>query len=265
MITRSLENHLVQEGQTSEETVEVQYSKFMVRSMLSLHHKIDELHYTMDRMTKTLKEIHKELQCMKKDVIIKVEKSVSKLLEMVLENEAEKQLPRVAFLMFKFRNSTFQRLVRFVAQLLEGEFVTIHLYCEHKRLPHPVKDQPGITLTCLSESRLKTLNKALPYINGFLRVLIIGARLGISSVVPAASSLIPNWSPHFKQLGNGYLLIENTIKSKKDTYLSTLESASKEWQKCLALILEERGGLTNKNIVEKFLLKRTNYEVTYQL
>ena len=254
VIMTNFENYLVQEGQTSEETVEVQYSKFMVRSMLSLHHKIDELHYTMDRMTKTLKEIHKELQCMKKDVIIKVEKSVSKLLEMVLENEAEKQLPCVAFLMFGFRKSTFPRLVRFVAQLLEGEFVTIHLYCEHKRLPHPVKDQPGITLTCLSESRLKTLNKALPYINGFLRVLIIGARLGISSVVPAASSLIPNWSPQFKQLANGYPMIQNTIKSNKDRYLSTLESASKEWQKCLALILEENGGLTDENIAEKFFL-----------
>ena len=180
---------------------------------------------------------------------------------MALDSEAEKQLPRVSFLMFKYGNSTLQRLLRFMAQLLEGDFVTIRLYCEHKRLPHPVKDQPGITLTCLSESRLKTLNKALPYINGFFRVLIIGARLGISSMVPTASSSIPNWSSQFKQLANGYPMIQNTIKSNKDRYLSTLKSASKEWQKCLALILEENGGLTDENIAKKFLLKRTRYEV----
>ena len=267
VITTNLENQLAQEAKTSEDTIEVQSTKFMVRSILSLHRNLDatheevlKLHDKVDQMSNKLEEIHKDLKCMREDVINKVEKTVSKLLEMALDNEAEKQLPRVAFLMFKFRNSTFQRLMEFVAELLDGEFVTIHLYCEHKKLPHPVKDQPGITLTCLSESQLKTLNRALPYINGFLRILIIAARLGISSVVPLASS-IPNWSSHFKQLGNGYPLIQNTIKSKKDTYLSTLESASKEWQKCLALILEENGGLSEENILKKFLLKCAKYEV----
>ena len=268
VITTNLENQLAQEAKTSEDTIEVQSTKFMARSILSLHRKWDatheevlKLHDKVDQMSNKLEEIHKDLKCMRENVINKVEKTVSKLLEMALDNEAEKQLPRVAFLMFKFRNSTLQRLRTFVAKLFEGDFVKIHLYCEHKRLPHPVKDQPGITLTCLSESRLRTLNKALPYINGFLRVLIIAARLGISSVVPIASSLIPDGSLQFKQLANGYPMIQNTIKSKKDTYLSTLESASKEWQKCLALILEENGGLSEENISKKFLLKRTSYEV----
>ena len=229
--------------------------------MDAAHEEVPKLHHKVDQWTKKLEEIHKELQCMREDAISKIEKSINKLLEMAPEKEVDKQLPCVAFLMFRFRNSTIGRLLRFVPQLSKGEFLTIQLYCEHNRFPHPVKDQPRITLTYFSESQLKTLNKGLPYINGFLRILIIAARLGTSFVVPLVSSLLPNWSPHFKQLGNGYLLIENTIKSKKDTYLSTLDSASNEWQKCLALILEERGGLTNKNIVEKFLLKRTNYEV----
>ena len=76
-------------------------------------------------MTKKLSEVHKELQCMRKDVLSKVEKSIGKLLMMALENEIEKQLPRVAFLTTKSHNSKIEKLLRWVPQLLGEEFVRI--------------------------------------------------------------------------------------------------------------------------------------------
>ena len=122
-----------------------------------------------------------------------------------------------------------------------------------------MENQPGITLTSLSNSHLEYLEKALPYINGFLNVLTIVARLGISSVAPLASSLIPNWMPHL-QLAKQYPVIQGTLKSKEDTYhLRTVNSSSKEWQRCLASILMENGGLTDENITKKFCLQRAIY------
>ena len=267
VITTSLEYGLMQEDQlTLEETREVQSSKVMVKLLLSLHHKMDathnevlKLHDKMDQMIKELHEMHKELQDMRNDVIGKIENSISKLLKMALENEAEKQLPRVALLTTKFPESTFEELLRWVPRILGGKFLRIQLYCEDKQMPHPVENQLGITLTSLSESHSKYLDKALPYINGLFHVLTIAARLGISSMVPLASSLIPDWTPHLK-LAKQYPMIQSHFESKKDIFLSKLECASKEWQKCLASILRENGGLTNQNIAKKFHLKRTIYD-----
>ena len=121
-----------------------------------------------------------------------------------------------------------------------------------------MENQSGITLTSLTNSEQETLERALPYMKGFFYVLTIAARLGISSIVPLASSLIPNWTPHLK-LAKRYPMIQSHFDSKKDIFLSKLECASKEWQKCLASILRENGGLTDQNIAKKFLLKRTIY------
>ena len=127
IITTLQENGLVQEGQPLEEAI-----KFMARSILSLRRKVDvtheellKLHHKVDQMTKKLSEVHKELQCMRKDVLSKVEKSIGKLLMMALENEIEKQLPRVAFLTTKSHNSKIEKLLRWVPQLLGEEFVRI--------------------------------------------------------------------------------------------------------------------------------------------
>ena len=158
--------------------------------MDATHEKILKLHDKMDQMTK-------ELQCMRKDSINKVEKSVSMLMKIALRNEAENQLPRVA-LLTKFCPSKLEKILTKVPRVLGHKFVKIQLYYEDKKLPHPVENQPGITLTSLSESQLEYLDKALPYINGLFHVLTIAARLGISSIVPLASSLIPNWTPHLK-------------------------------------------------------------------
>ena len=225
--------------------------------MDATHEKILKLHDKMDQMTK-------ELQCMRKDSINKVEKSVSMLMKIALRNEAENQLPRVALLTTKFPESTFEALLRWVPRNLGGEILRIQLYCEDKTMPHPVENQPGITLTSLSESRSEYLDKALPYINGFFNVLTIAGKLGISSVAPLASSFIPDWMPHLK-LANEYPMkqypvIQGTLKSKEDTYhLRTVNSSSKEWQRCLASILMENGGLTDENITKKFCLQRAIY------
>ena len=114
---------------------------------------------------------------------------------MSMNKEAEKQLPCVVILTIDGHD---KNVARRMTSLLGALLVKIQLYCEHETLPHPVENQPGIILTSLSESRSEYLDKALPYINGLFHVLTIAARLGISSIVPLASSLIPNWTPHLK-------------------------------------------------------------------
>ena len=143
----------------------------------------------------------------------------------------------------------------------------IHLYCEHPTLPHPVENQQGITLTSWSESRLESLQKVLPYINFFFSILTTAIRLGIDSVAPLASSFIPDWTPHLK-LAKEHPMISSIIKSKfgRSTSLKTSHvcpSTSeyfKEWQTCLAFILEENGGVTDQNIAEKFCLWRAKID-----
>mgnify|MGYP000674524323 FL=1 len=95
-------------------------------------------------------------------------------------------------------------------------------------MTHLVENQSGITLTSLSESQLEYLDKALPYINGLFHILNLAATLGISPIiVPLASSLIPNWTPHLK-LAKQYPMIQSHFDSKKDIFLSKLECASNE-------------------------------------
>ena len=222
VIVTSLKNSLVQEDPISEDQpIEVHCCKHMAKEIKSLHPKLDvilhtvddtqkevlKLHDKLDQVTKKLGEMHKELQCIRNEVMNKVEK----VLKMVLENEAENQLPCVALLTTKFPESTFETLLRWVPRNLGGEILRIQLYCEDKNLPHPVENQLGITLTSLSESHSKYLDNALPYINGLFNVLTIAARLGISSVAPLASSLIPDWTPHLK-LAKQYPMIESTLK-----------------------------------------------------
>ena len=183
--------------------------------------------------------MHKELQDMRNDFISKIENSISKLLKMAqIENEVGKQLPRVALLTANYRKSTIEALLTWVPHLLGDKFVRIQLYCEDRKLPHPVENQPGITVTSMSESRSEYLLKALPYINGLFYVLTIAARVGISSMVPLASSLLPDWTPYLK-LAKQYPMIQSHCDSKKDIFLSKLECGSKEWKKCLQSILRE--------------------------
>mgnify|MGYP000615555042 CR=1 FL=1 len=171
VIMTSLENGPMQEDQlTLEEAREVQSSKVMVRLILNLHHKMDANHEQvlklsdkMDQMIKELREMHKELQDMRNDFIGKIENSISKLLKMAqTENDVEKQLPRVALLTANYRKSTIEALLTWVPRHLGDKFVRIQLYCEDNKLPHPVENQPGITLTSMSESRSEYLHKALP-------------------------------------------------------------------------------------------------------
>ena len=280
----SLKSNLVQERQILEEAIEVQCSKFMVKvesedaievqssqfmgkAISNLQKKKDATNNEISREDKRvseinekLGEIHENFQCVRKDVMTKIKKSLGKLLKLPMENEDEKQLPRVAILTTKFLESTFEELLRWVPRTMGGKIIRIQLYCEDKQLPHPVENQPGITLTSFSESYSECLENAIPYINGLFHILTTAARVGISSMVPLGSSLIPNWTPHLK-LANQYPMVQSHFKSKKDIFLSKLEYASKEWQKCLALILEENGGLSDENISKKFLLKCANYEV----
>ena len=219
VIMTSLENGLVQEDQlTLEEAREVQSSKVLVKLILNLHNKIDathknvlKLHDKMDQMIKELGEMHKELQDMRNGVIGKIDNSISKLLKMALENEAEKQLPRVALLTIKSPESTFEELLTWVRRKLGGEIIRIQLYCEDRHSIHLVENYIGVPLTSLPKSQQETLERALPYIEGFFRVLSIATRLGISFVAPLVSSLVPDFTPHI-ELPKQYPMIQRHTK-----------------------------------------------------
>ena len=261
-----------------EETIEVQYSKLMAKAIRSKIDsiesdcKIDHIDHKLDVNHKQLLEkmdtIHQELQYLRKDVLSKVEKSIGNLLKIAMNNEAEKQLPRVVILTIDGHD---KNVARRMTSLLGALSVKIQLYCEHETLPHPVENQPGITLTSWSESHSKSLHKLLPYINFFFSVLTTAIRLGINFVVPLASSFIPDWTPHLK-LAKEHPMISSIIKSKfgRSTSLktshvcpSTLEYF-KEFQTCFAFILEENRSMllelhgyarnTMKNKLKSFLL-----------
>ena len=175
-----------------------------------------------------------------------------------MENKAEKQLPCIAIITTKGHE---KNVVNLVTSLLGALSVQIHLYCEHEILPHPVENQPRITLTSWSESRAESLQKVLPYINFFFPILTTAIKLGINSMAPLASSFIPDSTPHLK-LAKEHPMISSIIKSKFDrtNSLKTVHVCSstseyfQEWQTCLEFILEENGGVSDQNIAEKFCL-----------
>ena len=86
-------------------------------------------------------------------------------------------------------------------------------------------------------------------------------------MAPFTSSLIPDWTPHLK-LAKEHPMISSIIKSKFGRFTSLKTSHVcpstseyfKEWQTCLAFILEENGGVTDQNIAEKFCLWRARIE-----
>ena len=273
MTVPSLENSLdldlekVQEGQISEERAEVESSKEMAMAILrldQLHDKMDALHEKMDEMTKNVDRIYKELKSMREDVVCKVEKALGKLLKLAMENEVQNQLPRVVVL----TNDGVNKIRKLVTSLSGNNVlsVRIELYCEDQTSLHPVENQEGITLTCLSEALSKSLGKALPYVNGLLCVLITAAKFGINYVIPPLASTIPDLIPYLK-VAKGYPMISETLRSK--FHLSGTSSIShvspttldsfKEWQSCLASILTDNGGVTDENIANKFRLRRGMY------
>ena len=134
-----------------EEAIEVQYSKLMAKAIRSKIDsiesdcKIDHIDHKLDVNHKQLLEkmdtIHQELQYLRKDVLTKVEKSIGNLLKIAMNNEAEKQLPRVVILTIDGHD---KNVARRMTSLLGALSVKIQLYCEHETLPHPVENQPGI-------------------------------------------------------------------------------------------------------------------------
>ena len=198
---------------------------------------------------------------MREDVLSKVQKDIDKLLKFALESDFEKQLPRFVVL----NTSDGVNNIRKLVTSLSGGHVSsvrVELCCEDRTSPHPVENQPGITITSLSEPLKGGLERALPYVNNLLWMLTTAAKLGIKSVIPVATAFAPSSLPHFK-LPKEYLMISNALRFKTDTratssiaHLSSRSESFQEWQKCLASILAENGGVTNQNIVEKFCLRR---------
>ena len=81
VIMTILENGTVQEDQlTLEEAREVQSSKVLVRLILNLHNKIDATHKNVLKLHDKMDQMTKELQCMRIDVLGKLENSISKII-----------------------------------------------------------------------------------------------------------------------------------------------------------------------------------------
>ena len=181
MTTKSLENSLLQhlEDQILEEAtdVEVRSIKVMAKVISILNKKLDANHNeVLGEVDKMRRELHEDFQCLRKDVITNIEKSLGKLLRLAMENEQAKQLPQVAIL----TTIDDKNIKKFVTSMLGISLVEIHLYCEDPTLPHPVENQPGIALTSWLQSHRDRLEKALPYINGFFVVLTKAIGLGIN-------------------------------------------------------------------------------------
>ena len=184
--------HLQDEKLEATTNVEMRSIKVMAKAISILYHKMDANH---KELLEKMDAIHREIQSLRKDVMTKVEKSICELLKVAMENKVDNRLPCVAIITTNGHNKNLTSLVTSVLGALS---LQIHLYCEHPTLPHPVENQPGITLTSWSESRSESLQKVLPYINFFFSVLTTSIRLGIYSVAPLASSIIPDWTPHLK-------------------------------------------------------------------
>ena len=187
----------------------------------------------------------------------KVGEVVDKLLKFVMESEAEKQLPRFVILTSDGVNN-----IRKLVTTVSGGHVSsirVQLCCEDRMSPHPVENQRGITITSFSEPLREGLESALPYVNGLVWILTTAAKLGINSVIPIAGGFIQDHSFAQLKLPKNYPLPapSSSISHVRPTILQS----SKEWQKCLALILTDKyGGVTNEIISNKFHLKRATYK-----
>ena len=272
----SLKYNLAQERQILEDAIELQCSKFVVKveskdaievqSSQYMGTAISNLLVTNNEILevdKRLSQIHENFQYVRKDVTTKTKKCIGKLLKLPMENEDGKQLPSVAILTTNGDNG----IANPVTSLSGVTSVRIQLYCEDHTLPHPVQNQAGITLTSWSTSQSDCLSKALPYINGFFYVLSVAIIMGIDSVDPLSNPSIPDWTGH-RELAKQYPLLSSTIESIKDISTSstispecpTMIECFNEWQKWLASVLVENGGLTDQNIAEKFCLRRAFYD-----
>ena len=252
MNTGHFENCLLQhlQDQNLEATtnVEVRSIKVMAKAISILYQKLDTNHNeVLGKVDEMRRELHQEFQCLRKDVITNIEKSLGKLLRLAMENEAEKQLPQVAIL----TTIDDKNIKKFVTSMLGISLAEIHLYCEDPTGPHQVENQNGITLTSWLESHRDSLEKALPYINCVVLLLTKAIRVGILS---STGLSIPNWSPHLK-LSKGYSIISSIMKSEFDA-----KQHFKEWQKCLASILAQNVGVTDENIYERLRLRRAHYD-----
>ena len=219
--------------------------KMFAREILSVHKKLDE--------------IQSELKGMREDVVSKVGKAVDKLLKFVVESEAEKQLPRLAIL--TTTSDGVNKIRKQVTKLSGGHisFVRVELCCEDRTSPHPVENQHGITITSLSGPLKEGLERALPYVNGLVWILATAAKLGINSAIPIAGTFIQEHSFAQLKLPKDYPLPAppSSISHVRPAVLQS----SKEWQKCLALILKDKyGGVTNEIMYDKFHLKRATYK-----
>ena len=137
--------------------------------------------------------------------------------------------------------------------------IRVQLCCEDRTCPHPLENQRGITITSLSEPLKEGLERALPYVNGLVWILTTAAKLGINSVIPLAGTFIQYLSVAQLKLPKKYPLVAQS--SSTSHARPTILQSSKEWQKCLALILKEKyGGVTNEIIYDKFHLKRATYK-----
>ncbi|KAI5058128.1 hypothetical protein GOP47_0026298 [Adiantum capillus-veneris] len=232
------------------------------RKMEAMHAKLDGLKSSVDSLQETLRSrlevIHRSIGDLRCSLHSAIETRVEQILHFGVEKEAGR-VPRMVFLTTKGLGVK-QRLLTTVFKDIKA--VRIELFCEHRRSPHRVEGQKGLCVTALDEGLLK---QALPYVNGFLSLLVLAAKGGAHAVgLGAAGSVVPD----FTQLITHALAMEATLLDNlpSQALLKTLPpTAFMGWQQWLVSVLEQNGGMTESNIASKFMLRRALYQDTFKV
>ena len=123
--------------------------------------------------------------------------------------------------------------------------------------------EPSLTLTLkINKTRMYNIKvvfwELCTWHKIFVYVLTTTIGLDISCVAPLASSFIHDWTPYLKHTKE-HPMIPNFIEPphwKSLVYVPSTLEFFKEWQKSLAFILDENGGLRDQNIVATLYLWR---------
>ncbi|MCO5587224.1 hypothetical protein L7F22_041171 [Adiantum nelumboides] len=234
--------------------------KEIYRKMLSMDGKLEGLKLSVDSMHgeigAKLDSMYKSVVDLRNHALPRVQNLVEQSLNFAIEKEAGR-IPRFVFLTTDDGPGVRRRMV---SALVKGlKHVRIELFCEHREGPHRVDGQKGLYVATIGDEGMIT--RALPYVNRFLKVLTLAAKVG-AHVFAGAGSTIPDLSQLVALAFDtpGFLDLLGSLSNISTT--SSPEDDLTGWQQWLVSVLEKNGGMKESNITSKFLLRRALYKDT---
>lgn len=199
----------------------------------------------VQEVRKDIQAMHQDIQKIKDNisslcdrVVPKLQERMNELLTFAKEGEVGK-LPRLFVLT---RDDGVVRKI--IATMVPGlQNVRLELLCEHKREPHLVDDQPGLSFATLEDGLLK---RGLPYITTFLKVAQVAVKVGVHAVT-GLGSIIPDFAS-----------IVSSIDATLQTPLNS-RTNSQEGQQWLIDVLSKHNCCTSTRIHDMFGLSRVRY------